>query len=58
MINNDAFPNSINLYNPDLMTGRGRGKYMYKTNVKEEGKEFFKNIMNKYFSGNEIIYMV
>lgn len=58
MINNDAFPNSINLYNPDLMTGRGRGKYMYKTNIKEEGKEFFKNIMNKYFSGNEIIYMV
>lgn len=58
MINNDAFPNSINLYNPDLMTGRGKGKYMYKSNIKEEGKEFFKNIIDKYFHGNEIIYMV
>lgn len=26
-INEEAFPNAINLYNKDIMTGRGRGKY-------------------------------
>ncbi len=25
-INEEAFPNAINLYNKDLMTGRGKGK--------------------------------
>ena len=29
-INEEAFPNSINLYNKEIMTGRGKGKYMYK----------------------------
>lgn len=40
MINQDAFPNAINLYSPDLMTGRGRGKYMYKPVIKEEASKF------------------
>ena len=27
-INEEAFPNAINLYNKEIMTGRGKGKYM------------------------------
>ena len=29
-INEEAFPSAINLYNTELMTGRGKGKYTYK----------------------------
>ncbi len=58
MINQEAFPNAINLYNPELMTGRGRGKYMYKNYVREDGEKFFREKLKKYFPENEIIYIV
>ena len=58
MINQDAFPNAINLYSPDLMTGRGRGKYMYKPVIKEEASKFFRDLLNRFFPSNEIIYIV
>lgn len=58
MINNDAFPNRINLYNQDIMTVRGRGKYMYKKEVKEEGEVFFRDKLKRYFPSNEILYIV
>ena len=57
-INQEAFPNAIELYNKDIMTGRGRGKYAYKTNVKEEAKKYMENLMYKYFKNNEIKYIV
>ena len=57
-INEEAFPNAINLYEKDKMTGRGRGKYWYKENIREEGKEFFLDKMKKYFPNNEIVYIV
>ena len=57
-INQEAFPNAINLYNKDIMTGRGKGKYMYKSTVKEEGKKYMEEIMHKYFPNNEIKYIV
>lgn len=58
MINNDAFPDRINLYNKDIMTVRGRGKYMYKKEVKEEAEVFFREKLKKYFPSNEILYIV
>lgn len=58
MINNDAFPDRINLYNKDIMTVRGRGKYMYKREIKEEGEVFFIDKLKKYFPNNEILYIV
>ena len=57
MINNEAFPMAINLYNKELMTGRGRGKYTYKKIVREEGEKFMREIMNKYFPNNKIMYI-
>lgn len=57
-INEEAFPNAINLYNKDLMTGRGKGKYWYKAFIREEGKTFFLEQMHKYFPNNEILYIV
>lgn len=40
------------------MTGRGKGKYMYKTEIRKQGKEFFIEKMNKYFPNNKIMYIV
>jgi len=57
-INEEAFPNAINLYNKVLMTGRGKGKYMYKNQYREDGEEFFREQMKKYFPNNEIMYIV
>ena len=57
-INTEAFPNSINLFNPELMKGRGKGKYMYKETVREEAKDFLLGEMKKYFKDNEIMYVV
>lgn len=57
-INEEAFPNAINLYNKDIMTGRGKGKYMYKSDYKKDGEKFFIEQMNKYFPNNKIEYIV
>ena len=56
MINNEAFPNAIDLYNKKLMIVRGKGKYTYNQFVRQEGEIFFRNLMSKYFPNNEIIY--
>ncbi len=57
-INQEAFPDAINLYNKDLMMVRGRGRYMYKKEIREDGARFFEEIMGKYFPNNEIKYIV
>ena len=57
-INTEAFPNAIDLYNKELMTGRGKGKYMYKEYARKEGEVFLREEMNKYFKDNEIMYVV
>lgn len=57
-INEEAFTKSPNLYDKALMTGRGRGKYCYKQNLREYGKQFFLNEIPQYFPKTEIKYIV
>ena len=57
-INEEAFPNAINLYNKEIMTGRGKGKYMYKIELRKDGEIFFREQMKKYFPTNKIEYIV
>ena len=57
-INEEAFPNAINLFDKELMRGRGKGKYMYKDEVRKEAEIFLREEMNKYFKNNEIMYIV
>ena len=57
-INEEAFPNAINLFDRNLMTGRGHGKYMYKSEVRKIGEVFFREKLDKYFPGNKIVYIV
>ena len=57
-INEEAFPHAINLYNKEIMTGRGKGKYWYKEEMRKEGEIFFREQLKKYFPNNEILYIV
>lgn len=57
-INEEAFPNAINLYDRNIMTGRGMGKYCYRNEIKEEGKRFIQEQLYKFFPNNKIIYIV
>jgi spore photoproduct lyase len=57
-INEEAFPNAINLYNKEIMTGRGKGKYMYKPMVRADAETFIRAQMKKYFPQNTIMYIV
>lgn len=58
MINQEAFPNKTNLYNKELMTGRGKGEYSYTKETRQEAEIFLKDLMRKYFPHNEIKYIV
>ena len=53
-INEEAFPNAINLYNKDIMTGRGKGKYAYKQETRKEAEIYIREQMEKYFLKNNI----
>lgn len=55
-INNEAFPNAINLYDSTLMTGRGKGKYCYKQDVRNYAEAKIKEMLQKHFPNNRIIY--
>lgn len=57
-INQEAFINSIEIYDKEKMTGRGKGKYMYKKELRQEGEKFFREELGKYFKSNKIWYIV
>lgn len=57
-INEEAFPNSITLFDKDTMTGRGRGKYCYRNEVRKDAELFIREQMKKYFPNNKIAYIV
>lgn len=57
-INEEAFPNAISLYDKAIMSGSGRGKYRYRSSVKEEASSYMLSLMKKYFPNNKILYVV
>ena len=57
-INTEAFPNNPNLYDKEKMTGRGKGKYTYKKEVREEAESYIRDLMKKHFPNSEIKYIV
>ena len=57
MINTEAFPNAINLYNPEIMTGRGRGKYCYKKEIRDNAENLLLSLLHEYFPKNRIWYV-
>ena len=57
-INEAVFPNSDIIYNKEMMTGRGKGKYMYKNKYRQDGEIFFRENLHKYFPNNKIMYVI
>ena len=57
MINSEAFPTLINLYNSNIMKVRGKGKYCYRPDVRKEAEKEILELMHKYFPNNEIKYV-
>lgn len=57
-INNDAFPNAIELYDEEKMTGRGMGKYMYRPAIKDEASVFMRGLLDRFFKESKVIYIV
>ncbi|MCX7614232.1 MAG: spore photoproduct lyase [Clostridiales bacterium] len=58
MINNEAFPKAVELYDKDRMTGRGMGKYCYKPGLKEDGEQFLREEISKVLPEVKIEYIV
>ncbi|MDP4118897.1 MAG: spore photoproduct lyase [Bacillota bacterium] len=57
-INNEAFPNAVELYDKTIMTGRGMGKYTYNQKIRAEGESFLREEIGKHFSEDKILYIV
>jgi spore photoproduct lyase len=57
-INNEAFPNAIELYDKSMMTGRGRGKYCYRHDIREQGEQFLREQISQKLGNMPIIYVV
>jgi spore photoproduct lyase len=58
MINTDAFPGAVNLFDKECMTGRGRGKFCYKETLRREGEAFLRERINKSLGDMPILYVV
>jgi spore photoproduct lyase len=57
-INREAFPNAVELFDKSLMTGRGRGKYCYREDVRAMGEEFLREQLEQKLKGMPIVYVV
>lgn len=55
-INQEAFPKSQNLYDPERMIGRGRGRYRYRDDVRAEVEAFLREELEKKLPGMGILY--
>ncbi len=58
MINKEAFPNAVELFDKSLMTGRGRGKYCYREDVRAMGEQFLREQLEQKLKGIPIVYVV
>lgn len=57
-INAEAFPYAPQLYEKELMTGRGRGKYCYRKEVREKAEEYIRSELDRHFKNPRILYIV
>ncbi|MDF2801083.1 MAG: repair photolyase [Anaerocolumna sp.] len=55
-INSEAFPEAIELYDKDLMKGRGMGKYCYRPELRTEGEEWLLREIDIRFGKDKILY--
>ncbi len=56
-INTDAFPEAVQLLNRKSMTGRGRGKYCYRNDIRLEVESFLHQILSHRLGTMPILYI-
>lgn len=56
-INIDAFPSAVQLLDPKIMTGRGRGKYSYRNDIRLEVETFLRNKLSHQLGAMPILYI-
>ena len=56
-INGDAFPKAPDLYQQELMTGRGRGRYCYRPEARDEAEEFLRREIRRVLGDTPILYI-
>lgn len=56
-INSEAFPAAPELYDKEQMTGRGRGKYCYRKEAREEAELFLRAEVKRILPDVEILYI-
>lgn len=56
-INSEAFPNAPDLYDKELMTGRGRGRYCYREGVRTEAEVFLRTQIRRIMGDVQILYI-
>ncbi|WP_326975076.1 SPL family radical SAM protein [Caproicibacter sp. BJN0012] len=57
-INTEGFPKGPDLFDSGRMTGRGKGKYCYRPEVRAEAEEFLRLEIEKRFGPSSILYIV
>lgn len=56
-INTDAFPNAVQLLDRETMTGRGRGKYCYRNDIRAEAESFLREKLSQQLGTMSILYI-
>lgn len=56
-INGEAFPNAVELYDREQMTGRGRGKYCYRNEIRSEAEAFLRDKLSQKLPDIPILYI-
>jgi spore photoproduct lyase len=56
-INAEAFPGAVQIYDKDLMTGRGRGKYCYRIEARNEAEIFLRQELEHQLGNMRILYI-
>lgn len=56
-INTEAFPNAAQPFDPALMTGRGRGKYCYRPEIRGEAEAFLRKKLAEQLGEMPILYI-
>jgi spore photoproduct lyase len=56
-INTDAFPGAAPLLNRETMTGRGRGKYCYRKDIRLEAESFLRQKLSRHLETMPILYI-
>ena len=56
-INSEAFPNAVQIFDRELMTGRGRGKYCYRAEARLEAETFLRQKLEQCLGNMKVLYI-